>query len=108
MSAENIVVLTDDNFESEVMGSDVPVLVDFWATWCGPCKAMAPIIESLANEMANKLKVCKADIDECVSVASNYRIMSVPTFILFKDGEPVATQVGSCGKSVLLDMIERA
>lgn len=108
MSAENIVILTDENFESEVTGSEVPVLVDFWATWCGPCKAMAPVIDQMAAELAGKVKVCKADIDECSNIVANFRIMSVPTFILFRDGEPVAQQVGSCGKSVLLDMIERA
>lgn len=106
MSVENIVILTDDNFENEVLKSDKPVLVDFWATWCGPCKAIAPIIDEIANENKDSLKVCKADIDECPQLVSTYRIMSVPTFIAFKNGEAVSMQIGGTGKAELLDMLK--
>lgn len=85
---------TDDNFESEVLKSDKPCLVDFFATWCGPCKTMGPIIEEIANEYDGKVKVGKLDIDENPNMVSKYQIMSVPTMIVFKNGEPVKTFVG--------------
>lgn len=85
---------TDDNFESEVLKSDKPCLVDFFATWCGPCKTMGPVIEEIANEYDGKVKVGKLDIDENPNMVSKYQIMSVPTMIVFKNGEPVKTFVG--------------
>ena len=85
---------TDDNFENEVLKSDKPCLVDFFATWCGPCKTMGPIIEEIANEYDGKVKVGKLDIDENPNMVSKYQIMSVPTMIVFKNGEPVKTFVG--------------
>lgn len=106
MSVENIVILTDENFEEEVLQSDKPVLVDFWATWCGPCKAIAPIIDEIATENSDKFKICKADIDECPQLVSTYRIMSVPTFISFKSGEATAMQIGGMGKAELLEMLK--
>ena len=85
---------TDDNFENEVLKSDKPCLVDFFATWCGPCKTMGPIREEIANEYDGKVKVGKLDIDENPNMVSKYQIMSVPTMIVFKNGEPVKTFVG--------------
>lgn len=83
--------ITDDQFEAEVLKSDVPVLVDFWATWCGPCKSMIPIVDELAEEYKGKVKVVKMNIDDCPETPGKFSVMSIPTFIIFKDGE-VATQ----------------
>lgn len=88
------VVITKNNFESEVLNSNIPVLVDFWATWCGPCRMLAPIIEEIANENAGTLKVGKVDVDEQSELAMKFGIMSIPTLILFKDGKPVAQSLG--------------
>jgi len=88
------VVITKNNFESEVLNSNIPVLVDFWATWCGPCRMLAPIIEEIANENQGSLKVGKVDVDEQSELAMKFGIMSIPTLILFKDGKPVAQSLG--------------
>ena len=93
---------TDSNFESEVLKSDLPCLVDFFATWCGPCKTMGPIIEEIANEYEGKAKVGKLDIDENPEMVSKYQIMSVPTMIVFKNGEPVKTFVGLTEKEAIV------
>ena len=87
-------VITESNFEQEVLKSEIPVLVDFYADWCGPCKMMAPIVKELAEKFAGKCKVGKCNIDENLKVAQNYRVMSIPTFIIFKNGEAVVTAVG--------------
>ncbi len=100
------VVLTKENFEQEVLKSDIPVLVDFWATWCGPCTAMAPILEEIATEQAGKLKVGKVDVDAQSSIAQQYNVMSMPTFMLFKGGKQVAQAVGSQPKSSLMGVIQ--
>jgi len=92
MSAANIVILTDANFEQEVLKSPTPVLVDFWAEWCGPCKMIAPILDELASEYDGKVKVGKVNIDEYQSIATQYGIRAIPTLLIFKDGE-VAEQV---------------
>jgi len=92
MSAVNIVILTDANFEQEVLKSPTPVLVDFWAEWCGPCKMIAPILDELASEYDGKVKVGKVNIDESPSIATQYGIRAIPTLLIFKDGE-VAEQV---------------
>jgi thioredoxin 1 len=103
--AGNIVELTDANFEAEVLKSTVPVLVDFTATWCGPCKALAPVVEGLANEAAGKFKVAKLDIDDASETARKYRVMSVPTLLVFKDGQVKGQHVGLTNKDTLVKLI---
>ena len=102
----NINELTDQSFDTEVIKSQVPVLVDFTATWCGPCKALAPIVEKIANETAGKYKVAKVDIDDCPGVAQKYGIRSVPTVLVFKGGERKAQHVGLTTKENLLKLLE--
>jgi len=96
--------ITNQNFEKEVLQSDRPVIVDFFATWCGPCKMLAPILEEIEKENTN-IKVCKVDIDEESELASKYQIMSVPTLIAIKNGEIINTLVGVRGKQEILDML---
>lgn len=97
--------LTPQNFEGEVLKSNVPVLVDFWAEWCGPCKMIAPIVDELSQELAGKLKVTKLNVDDAQELAAKYNIMSIPTLLLFKDGEPVEQIVGAMSKDQLLEKI---
>jgi thioredoxin 1 len=94
MAEDKLVNVTDDSFESEVLQSEIPVLVDYWAPWCGPCKMAAPVLEKIAGEFQGRLKVCKINVDEQREVAGKYRIMSIPTMFLFKDGEVVDQIVG--------------
>lgn len=96
--------LSVDNFEQEVLQSQIPVLVDFWADWCAPCKMIAPLIDELAQELSD-VKVCKVNVDEAGELAMKYRIMSIPTLVLFKNGEKVAMSVGAKTKAELLDFI---
>jgi thioredoxin 1 len=103
--AGNIVELTDDNFDSEVLKSTVPVLVDFTATRCGPCKALAPIVEGLANEAAGRFKVAKLDIDDAADTARKYRVMSVPTVLVFQGGQVKGQHVGLTNRDTLLKLI---
>ena len=95
------VILSSSNFEQEVINSSTPVLVDFWATWCGPCKMIAPIISQIAIKYDGKLKVCKADVDENPEIAESFNVSSIPTLILFKDDEAVAQRVGGATMGVL-------
>ncbi len=99
--------VTDDSFESDVLKSSVPVLVDFWAEWCGPCKAIAPALEDLAKDMAGKFTVAKINIDENPGTPSNYRVRGIPTLILFKDGQVAATKIGSLPKSKLYEWVQQ-
>lgn len=102
----NTIHLNSENFKEIVLNSDKPVLVDFFATWCGPCKMMAPIVDAIADEMADKAVVCKIDVDEAQDIAMQYRVASIPTFILFKNGNAVETIVGGRPKDALIDLIE--
>lgn len=97
--------ITSKNFEEEVLKSEMPVLVDFWASWCGPCKMMSPIVEEIANEVEGKAKVCKVNIDEEQGLAMQYSIMSIPTFLIFKDGKVVNTVVGVQDKQKLINLL---
>ena len=99
--------LTDANFEQEVLKSDLPVLIDFWAVWCGPCRMIAPIVEELAEEYDGKLKVGKLDVDHNRQTAMQYGIRSIPTLLLFKDGQVVEMIIGAVSKGMLLDKIQR-
>ncbi|MBR2743250.1 MAG: thioredoxin [Clostridia bacterium] len=94
MSSEKIINLTADAFDEQVINSATPVLVDFWASWCGPCKMIAPEVDKLAENYAGRLKVCKVNVDDEPSLAAEYMVMSIPTLILFKDGEIVDKLVG--------------
>jgi len=103
--SEKIVTLSDATFDEHVKASDVPVLVDFWAEWCGPCKMIAPILEEIAEEQTGKLQIGKLNIDDNLDVTRRYDVMSIPTLILFKDGEPKARLVGAKAKGQLLQEI---
>ena len=102
MSGSNTVTVTDDSFSDDVLSSGTPVLVDFWATWCGPCKMVAPVLEEIASEKAGALTVAKIDVDENPGTARDFQVVSIPTMILFKDGQPVKRIVGAKGKAALL------
>ena len=93
--------VTDENFENEVLKSSKPILVDFWAEWCGPCKAIAPSLEELSEEMANKLKIVKINVDENPSISQTYSIRSIPALMIFKDGEKISEKMGALPKSAL-------
>jgi len=99
--------LTDENFDEEVLESKVPVLVDFWAEWCGPCRRIAPVIEELAEKYMGQLKVGKLNVDENPGIASYHGIKSIPTLIFFRDGKPVEEVIGAVPKEELVDVISR-
>ncbi len=104
--SKNVIEVNDSNFESEVLKADRPVLVDFGATWCGPCKALAPIVDKIADENVGKVKVAKVDIDDSPGVAQKYGIRGVPTVLVFKSGEKKAQHVGLTTKENLLKLLE--
>ena len=98
--------LKTDNFTEEVMNSKLPVLVDFWAPWCGPCKAVSPVIEELAKDYAGKIKICKLNVDEVPKLATQYTVMSIPTIMLFAKGKVAEKRVGAMGKQALEKFIQ--
>jgi thioredoxin 1 len=108
MASEKVVTLNDSNFEAEVLQSPIPVLVDFWASWCAPCKAIAPLVDALANDYEGKVKVGKVNVDESPSTPATYGIRGIPTLILFKDGKMVDQVVGAVPKSQLEALIKKA
>lgn len=99
--------VTDDSFDGEVLGAPLPVLIDFWAPWCGPCRAVAPIVDELANEYAGRLKVVKLNVDDNPRTPSRYGVRGIPNLILFKDGEPKEQIVGAVPKAHLVKAIEK-
>ncbi len=101
-ATSSTVAVTDDSFSDDVLSSSTPVLVDFWAAWCGPCKMVAPVLEEIATEKAGSLTVAKIDVDENPATARDFQVVSIPTMILFKNGEPVKRIVGAKGKAALL------
>jgi thioredoxin 1 len=98
--------VNDATFDAEVLQSKVPVLVDFWAVWCGPCRAIAPVVDELAKEYAGRMKVVKIDTDEAGEVTQRFQVMSIPTLMLFKDGQPVERLVGALPKAAILGRLQ--
>jgi thioredoxin 1 len=109
MASPNIVTLTQDNFQTEVLQSATPVLVDFWAEWCGPCKMIAPVLDELAGEFVGKARVAKLNVDENQNLAAQYRVTSIPMFLVFKGGQVVGQHMGAGGgKPKLKSLIDSA
>jgi thioredoxin 1 len=104
--SEHIVHVSDASFDADVLSADLPVLVDFWAEWCGPCKMIAPVLDEIASEYAGKLKVCKVDVDANPDIPPKFGIRGIPTLILFKGGSAEATKVGALSKSQLIEFIK--
>ena len=101
--AGNFVELTNETFDEEVGASEVPLIVDFWAEWCGPCKMIAPILDQIAEEQSGKIKIAKLNVDDNPDIARRFDVMSIPTLIVFQDGQPVKRMVGAKGKGQLLE-----
>lgn len=107
MGGEFLKTATDDNFEGEVLKSEKPVLIDFWAPWCGPCKAIGPVIEELAGELKDSVKVMKMNVDDNQKTAVNFGVRSIPTIILFKDGKVVDSIIGLVAKEKILELVKK-
>ena len=105
--SENIVKVSDDSFESDVLSANGPVLVDYWAEWCGPCKQIAPVLDELAGEYDGKLTIAKLNVDENPETPPRYGIRGIPTLMLFKDGEVAGTKVGAVSKSQLAEFVDQ-
>ncbi|MGB9764842.1 MAG: thioredoxin [Candidatus Saccharicenans sp.] len=103
--SKNIIQATESNFEQEVLQAGLPVLVDFWAPWCGPCQMVAPVIEEIAETYKGKLKVVKVNVDENPRLSANYQILSIPTMIIFKAGQPVDSAIGALTKNKLIGFL---
>jgi thioredoxin 1 len=108
MTSQLLGVATDDNFEGEVLKSDKPVLIDFWAPWCGPCKAIGPVVEDLAEKFKDSVKIMKLNVDENQKTAVNYGVRSIPTLILFKEGKVLDTLIGLVPKERLEDFVKKS
>ena len=104
--SDKIVHVSDATFDAEVLNSDIPVLVDFWAEWCGPCKMIAPVLDEIADEYAGKLKICKVDVDSNPDIPPKFGIRGIPTLIVFKNGAVEATKVGALSKPQLSDFVK--
>lgn len=100
------ITLNEENFEQEVLNADVPVLVDFWAPWCGPCRVLGPIVEEVSEEYDGKVKVCKLSTDDSSTLAGQYGVISIPTIILFKDGQPVDQMIGAVPKETIVSKLD--
>lgn len=106
--SDQILNLSDTNFDTEVLNSDIPVLVDFWAEWCGPCKMIAPVLDEIVSEYAGRVKICKVDADANQDILSRFGIRGIPTLMIFKNGNPEATKTGALSKSQLVQFIDEA
>jgi thioredoxin 1 len=107
MANPNVTQVSDASFDGDILKSEVPVLVDFWAPWCGPCRSVAPIMDDLASQYAGKLKVAKINVDESTDVATRYQITSIPTFLLFKNGQVADRALGALPRSEFVKLIDR-
>jgi thioredoxin len=107
MASDKIVTVSNDNFQGEVLDSGLPVLVDFWATWCGPCRMVAPHLEALASELEGKIRIAKLDVDSNQQIASRFNVSSIPTFILFKDGQVADRMLGAMPKAAIEGFVNR-
>lgn len=108
MASDKVMHISDSEFESKILQGDLPSLIDFWAPWCGPCKAIAPVIDELAEEYAGRLTIAKMNVDDNPATPGKYSIRAIPTLILFKDGEKVDQITGAVGKSQLVELIGKA
>jgi thioredoxin 1 len=107
MASDKVVTVTEDTWEQEVLKSDTPVLVDFWAQWCGPCRMVAPVLDQIAEEMDGKVRIAKLDVDSNQQIAYQFQVQSIPTFILFKDGQMADRMMGAMPKAAFQSFIDR-